>query len=223
MGKRLRQGWQGSRNWRDDTAIGWEGSLCDTRFARFALCDAISVDASGSTLRFWFQLSRPRWLRLPAAGSRDLLLLSLESEPFLILCWLQVCFFSSGACSAMRVIVHKLGTQAVRPQCTAALQRSYGQPVPLRTITLHFKPFSSSKPQPLCPGPKTVYSQPMRYVSSAQKARELNQQGIDEQESSLDHALSEEREKQARTPWHREGADEPPVRRQRSAGAMTKG
>jgi hypothetical protein len=28
---------------------------------------------------------------------------------------------------------------------------------------------------------------------------------------------------QARTPWHREGSDKPPVKRMRSAGAMTKG
>lgn len=35
--------------------------------------------------------------------------------------------------------------------------------------------------------------------------------------------IGEEQEKQDRTPWHRQGADEPPVRKLRSAGAMTKG
>ncbi|KAF4634627.1 hypothetical protein G7Y89_g3482 [Cudoniella acicularis] len=59
------------------------------------------------------------------------------------------------------------------------------------------------------------------------KAKELNQKGLDEQEhgfnSQLDNAIGEEKELQARTPWHKEGSDRPPVKRMRSAGAMTKG
>ncbi|KAI9752993.1 MAG: CAAX farnesyltransferase (FTase) subunit beta [Chaenotheca gracillima] len=39
----------------------------------------------------------------------------------------------------------------------------------------------------------------------------------------LDDAIGDQKEKQARTPWHREGSDLPPVKRPRSAGAMTKG
>ena len=62
-----------------------------------------------------------------------------------------------------------------------------------------------------------------RSISSQQKAKDLNQQGIDEQMSEFDDAIAEEREKQIRAPWQREGADTPPVKRQRSAGAMTKG
>jgi hypothetical protein len=123
----------------------------------------------------------------------------------------------------MRAIVRKLGTQAVKHEYTAALQKSYCRSEPLRISTLRLTTPSSSQSRLLLSGPKTVYRQHVRFVSSAQKARDLNQQGIDDQESSLDNALSEEREKQARTPWHREGADKPPVRRQRSAGAMTKG
>ena len=56
-----------------------------------------------------------------------------------------------------------------------------------------------------------------------QAAKDLNQKGLDDQESQLDHAISQEKEKQLRTPWHREGSNVPPVKRQRSAGAMTKG
>ncbi|TVY51464.1 Calcium uniporter protein 6, mitochondrial [Lachnellula cervina] len=59
------------------------------------------------------------------------------------------------------------------------------------------------------------------------KAKELNQKGQEEQEkgfdNQLDDAIGEQRELQARTPWHREGSDRPPVKRNRSAGAMTKG
>lgn len=44
-----------------------------------------------------------------------------------------------------------------------------------------------------------------------------------EYDGRLDEKLGEQAEKQSRTPWHREGADRPPVKRMRSAGAMTKG
>jgi hypothetical protein len=61
----------------------------------------------------------------------------------------------------------------------------------------------------------------------ADKAKKLNQKGLDKQEdgfhSQIDNAIGEAKELQARTPWHREGADQPPVKRARSAGAMTKG
>lgn len=72
-----------------------------------------------------------------------------------------------------------------------------------------------------------------REDSAAEKAKKLNQKGLDEQEkelkqddgfdSQIDNAIGEQRELQRRTPWHREGSDKPPVRRRRSAGAMTKG
>ena len=59
---------------------------------------------------------------------------------------------------------------------------------------------------------------------SGAKAKELGQ---DEQENGfdnqIDNAIGEQRELQARTPWHREGSDRPPFKRDRSAGAMTKG
>ena len=62
-----------------------------------------------------------------------------------------------------------------------------------------------------------------RWTSAEAKARDLSQQSIDEELSEYDQQVSEEKGKQAERPWHREGADQPPVRRQRSAGAMTKG
>jgi len=42
-------------------------------------------------------------------------------------------------------------------------------------------------------------------------------------DGSLDKEIGEAKELQTRTPWHREGADQPPVKRLRSAGAMKKG
>ncbi|MCJ1313371.1 hypothetical protein MMC25_007049 [Agyrium rufum] len=61
--------------------------------------------------------------------------------------------------------------------------------------------------------------------SATEKAKALNQKGLDDQEQELDYdkAIANDREKQIRTPWHREGSDKPPVRRQFSAGAMTRG
>ena len=62
-----------------------------------------------------------------------------------------------------------------------------------------------------------------RWISAEAKAQDLSQQSVDEELSEYDQQISEEKGKQAERPWHREGADQPPVRRQRSAGAMTKG
>ena len=42
-------------------------------------------------------------------------------------------------------------------------------------------------------------------------------------ESKLEESIAQEKEKQTRAPWHREGSELPPVARRRSAGAMTKG
>ncbi|KAF7863987.1 hypothetical protein EAF04_006952 [Stromatinia cepivora] len=63
--------------------------------------------------------------------------------------------------------------------------------------------------------------------SYTDKTKELNQKGLDKEDdwfnNQIDNAIGEQKEIQARTPWHREGSNEPPVRRNRSAGAMTKG
>ncbi len=41
--------------------------------------------------------------------------------------------------------------------------------------------------------------------------------------STLDSAIADQKDKQAKAPWHREGSDIPPVARQRSTGSTTKG
>ena len=71
--------------------------------------------------------------------------------------------------------------------------------------------------------PAVISTEYRRWTSAEAKARDLSQQSIDEELSEYDQQISEEKDKQAERPWHREGADQPPVRRQRSAGAMTKG
>lgn len=94
----------------------------------------------------------------------------------------------------------------------------------------------------------TSEKKPSREQSNEDKykaqAKELNRKGMELQEESrsdnggaegggkesrsssngyLDDEIGTAKEKQARTPWHREGPENPPVRKLRSAGAMTKG
>ena len=59
--------------------------------------------------------------------------------------------------------------------------------------------------------------------SNARPASELNHNITQEEKDDFARKLQEDKGKQIRTPWHREGSDKPPVARQRSAGAMTKG
>lgn len=59
--------------------------------------------------------------------------------------------------------------------------------------------------------------------SNARPASELNENITQEEKDHFARKLREDTSKQIRTPWHREGSDQPPVARQRSAGAMTKG
>ena len=42
-------------------------------------------------------------------------------------------------------------------------------------------------------------------------------------DGSLDRKIGQAKELQTRTPWHRDGADQPPMKKLRSVGAMTKG
>ena len=64
-----------------------------------------------------------------------------------------------------------------------------------------------------------------RAISSAEKksSRDIDQNITPEEASHYDSVIAQDKQKQIRTPWQREGADKPPVSRPRSAGAMTKG
>lgn len=62
-----------------------------------------------------------------------------------------------------------------------------------------------------------------RYISFEQQAKDLNQKGVDKQLHDYDAKIAEDKEKQRKAPWHREGSDRAPVNTNREAGAMTKG
>lgn len=59
--------------------------------------------------------------------------------------------------------------------------------------------------------------------SNARPAKDLNDNITQEEKDHFAKKLREDKGKQIRTPWHREGSDVPPVHRQTSASAMTKG
>lgn len=63
----------------------------------------------------------------------------------------------------------------------------------------------------------------IRHVSYEQKAKDLNQKGVDNQLDGHDARIAEDTDKQRQAPWHREGSDKAPVHTQRQASAMTKG
>ncbi|KAF1950907.1 hypothetical protein CC80DRAFT_481916 [Byssothecium circinans] len=58
--------------------------------------------------------------------------------------------------------------------------------------------------------------------SNARPAVDLNQEITQEEKDEYERQL-QDKTRQMRAPWNREGSDVPPVARQRSAGAMTKG
>ncbi|CZR58296.1 uncharacterized protein PAC_08188 [Phialocephala subalpina] len=92
-----------------------------------------------------------------------------------------------------------------------------------------------SRPQPFLPATVLPWYSVRTFSVSTRRleadytsqAKALNQKGLDEQEDGfnkqVDNAIGQAEELQSRTPWHREGSDRPPVKRPRSAGAMTKG
>jgi hypothetical protein len=89
-----------------------------------------------------------------------------------------------------------------------------------RPQTQHLPPFGLSK--------RTFSTTRIwRKDEYAEQAKALNQKGQDKHEAGFDNqidgAIGQAKELQTRTPWHREGSDKPPVKRMRSAGAMTKG
>lgn len=62
-----------------------------------------------------------------------------------------------------------------------------------------------------------------RDEGSSPVAQNLSHNGSRDQDSKLEESIAQDKEKQIRAPWHREGSDIPPAARRRSADAMTQG
>ena len=102
---------------------------------------------------------------------------------------------------------------------------SIARPIQIRCPTIRnlasgqFRSFASSSRLRLQEKNQYDYSSP-----NARPAAELDHNVTKEEQNDYDRRLQESlKDKQIRHPWNREGSDKPPVARQRSAGAMTKG
>ena len=124
----------------------------------------------------------------------------------------------------MKPRIHSLQSLAriSRPLATSPIPRlSY----PLHYQTLkshertHLRHLTFSARSKLQEKSQYDYSSP-----NARPAKDLNHDITKEEQEDYDQKLKREvKERQIRAPWNREGSDTPPVARQRSAGAMTKG
>lgn len=59
--------------------------------------------------------------------------------------------------------------------------------------------------------------------ADAQPSHKVSQNITSEEKAQYESMVQHSKERQMRSPWMREGSDQPPVARQRSAGAVTKG
>lgn len=122
---------------------------------------------------------------------------------------------------------HVLNASSSTPRC-----------IPHITPTFRSRPCDTSASFPLARNFSATYTafqhrSPVEkaeyYRGQAQEVTDLHPKHEEDGEKAeitagkLEEAIGEAKELQARTPWHREGTDEPPVRRNRSAGAMVKG
>jgi hypothetical protein len=103
-------------------------------------------------------------------------------------------------------------------RCTPLLTRDPCRISPRYGLSLQFRGFAQ---------PRSYQNESEKYndinSANARPASELNEKITQEEKDHFAKKLREDKGKQIRTPWHREGSDVPPVARQRSAGAMTKG
>ena len=59
--------------------------------------------------------------------------------------------------------------------------------------------------------------------SSDKRSKNKDEDDNESENDEFSDIIAQEKDKQVRTPWHREGSDKPPVARPREASAMTKG
>lgn len=113
---------------------------------------------------------------------------------------------------------------------TAPVVRTPSLPSHLRRSFLNASPAYRTPAYSHCASRRAISSTTRSFLqdrpgvsSNSQPASELNNNVTQEEQQDFDQKVAQDKEKQIRTPWHREGSDLPPVSRQRSAGAMTKG
>lgn len=114
------------------------------------------------------------------------------------------------AVSLKKVISTGMSTHYSRLLCPPLAQFAYSGTPP---TFAQFRSFPTSR---------TTWSQ-ARYSSSKATAQSLHEKATADEMEEYNSEIEHYKQRQQERPWHREGVDSPPVRRQRSAGAMTKG
>ncbi|KAH9217139.1 hypothetical protein DL95DRAFT_362395 [Leptodontidium sp. 2 PMI_412] len=126
----------------------------------------------------------------------------------------------------MRPIHPQISPIAVSTSTSRYLQLRF-QPHITTTFRSRPHPRAHTQPPPTPSLRSFSASISLRAEDATSKAKAVNQKGLDKEvdgfHKQIDNAIGKAKELQARTPWHREGSDQPPVKRNRSAGAMTKG
>lgn len=123
-------------------------------------------------------------------------------------------------CSGMEVFLPRVANCGRTLSITPVATRSF-------SISLRSGSRVAQKQRTLAPARDSsilpIWQQQKRLSSSSLPVRNISQQDPEEELSEFQRDIEAEKEKQARTPWHREGVDQPPVSRPRSASAMTRG
>jgi hypothetical protein len=112
------------------------------------------------------------------------------------------------------------------PLCFPLTMRSSLRALPRCGTRIQLQAPISTFCRPLLPLPTARFFSTSPHTGSKTKSPNQKEQEKEDDfdfNNQIDNAIGEAKELQARTPWHREGSDKPPVRRRRSAGAMTKG
>ena len=135
----------------------------------------------------------------------------------------------------METFVSRLFSQATPRASRASLHVTSKQRRDLRFDTTTFscailcqtrRTFAASPLRPLIKKPESpnpTASELGEHSSYAQPAHKVSQSVSQEEEDHYDRLVEHSKEQQVRSPWMRAGSDTPPVARQRSASAMTKG
>jgi hypothetical protein len=120
----------------------------------------------------------------------------------------------------MHTIVRSIGHLGCSRSSSPTQFRRVALSVTTGSQTLHQQPINASlQTSVFC----RRWHQQTRSSSSDHKDKALDRHGSSKNQSKSNDDIEAEQEKQVRAPWHREGAEQPPVSRPRSAGAMTKG
>ena len=135
--------------------------------------------------------------------------------------------FSSGGlwCSQLRAVEMQRSSSKLFPSVRPLLIPKNQSICRLDTFLLDLRPFSLSRTISKCNGRPALRTPASNFVRSrcVRTTRSLQPSSQVRQEKAFEDPCEQQKEKQSKTPWHREGSDIAPVAREQTAGDMTKG